>query len=70
MLSGAWNYGAQFCLCVRVEVASRTNGKMLAQTAKLEKMNKDMSLVNANLDTTEAIITDTEKGSQLDFFHV
>jgi len=37
-------------------------GKMQAQTAKLEKMNKDMDQVNANLDTTEAIVGDMEKG--------
>jgi len=44
------------------EVGSKTMGKMQAQTAKLEKMNKDMDQVNANLDTTEAIVTDMEKG--------
>jgi hypothetical protein len=44
------------------EVGSKTMGKMQAQTAKLDKMNKDMDLVNANLDTTEAIVGDMEKG--------
>lgn len=43
------------------EAADRTQAKMQAQTKQLEKMNKDMETVNANLDATEAIITDSEK---------
>jgi len=43
------------------DVGNRTAAKMTDQTAKLEKMGKKMDQVNANLDTTEAIIGDVEK---------
>lgn len=43
------------------DVGNRTAAKMTDQTAKLEKMGKHMDQVNANLDTTEAIIGDVEK---------
>jgi len=42
--------------------ASRTMGKMHKQTAQLDKMNKGMDEANKNLDSTEATITDMEKG--------
>lgn len=44
------------------DVGAKTLDKMHAQSAKMEKMQEDMALVNANLDTTEAIIGDMEKG--------
>jgi len=43
-------------------VGKATSSKMEAQTKRLEKMNTDMDQISGNLDTTEAIVGDMEKG--------
>jgi hypothetical protein len=43
------------------DVGKATQSKMEAQTRQLKTMDKEMSLVHANLDSSEAIVTDMEK---------